>query len=50
MIDIDQKSVEDEDICARIQSYENLMQSRTLEWAAINTGSWNREGLEHLAQ
>lgn len=49
MIDIDQKSAEDEDICAHIQSYENLMQSRTLEWAAINTGSWNRAGLEQLA-
>lgn len=40
---------DDHDICARISSLEAEMQQRTLEWARINTGSWNREGLELLA-
>jgi glutamate carboxypeptidase len=36
-------------ICEDIAAMENAMQSRTLEWARINTGSWNKEGLDQLA-
>ena len=49
MAELSIKTKEDEAICDRILDLENPMQSRTFEWAEINTGSWNRDGLEHLA-
>ncbi|MEQ8559221.1 MAG: hydrolase [Henriciella sp.] len=49
MTDLTQKTSEDEAICERIADAEERMQSRTLDWAKINTGSWNRAGLDKLA-
>lgn len=43
------KTSEDEAICERIADAENRLKQRTLDWAAINTGSHNRAGLETLA-
>lgn len=34
---------------ALLREREALMLARTLEWAAINTGSWNAEGLNRFA-
>lgn len=36
-------------ICEEIAAMEDVMQTRTLEWARINTGSWNKDGLDLLA-
>ena len=36
-------------ICEDIAAMDDIMKSRTLEWARINTGSWNKEGLDQLA-
>lgn len=49
MVDLSLKTPEDEAICARIAELESDMQARTFEWAKINTGSWNRAGLDQLA-
>lgn len=49
MIDLSQKTSEDDAICERVSDLQISMQSRTFEWAKINTGSWNREGLDSLA-
>lgn len=43
------KTKDDDAICERIVDMETSMQSRTFKWAEINTGSWNKEGLEKLA-
>ena len=42
MTDLTLKTSEDEAVCERIADAEARMQERTLDWAAINTGSWNR--------
>lgn len=49
MADLSIKTPEDEAICQRIAALEAEMQARTFEWAEINTGSWNRAGLDTLA-
>ncbi|MEQ9314555.1 MAG: hydrolase [Henriciella sp.] len=49
MTDLAIKTSEDEAVCARIADAEERLQKRTLEWAAINTGSHNRAGLDELA-
>lgn len=49
MTDLTAKTSEDEAICERVADAEERMQSRTFEWAKINTGSWNRAGLDKLA-
>lgn len=49
MVDLSQKTSEDEAICERISDAQTAMQARTFDWAEINTGSWNREGLDLLA-
>lgn len=49
MVDLSLKTPEDEAICARIADLESVMQARMFEWAKINTGSWNRAGLDELA-
>ncbi|WP_084399601.1 hydrolase [Henriciella aquimarina] len=49
MTDLTKKTSEDEAVCERIADAEKRMQSRTLEWAEINTGSWNKAGLDALA-
>lgn len=49
MTDLSVRTPEDEAICERVLALEETMQSRTLDWARINTGSWNRDGLEALA-
>ena len=49
MAHLSTKTRDDEAICERVTDLENTMQSRTLDWAKINTGSWNREGLDELA-
>ncbi|MDJ0920626.1 MAG: hydrolase [Henriciella sp.] len=49
MIDLSVKTREDHALCEHVASLEDKMQSRTLDWARINTGSWNREGLLELA-
>ncbi len=49
MVDLSIKTADDEAICERIVDLEAAMQARTFDWARINTGSWNRDGLELLA-
>ena len=49
MTEISDLNRADEDICERVKAAEAEMQARALSWAGINTGSWNREGLESLA-
>ncbi len=49
MTDLAIKTSDDEAVCARIADAENDIKQRMLDWSAINTGSWNREGLERLA-
>ncbi|MEM7328523.1 MAG: hydrolase [Pseudomonadota bacterium] len=49
MVDLSHKTSEDEAICERVTDLKAAMQSRTFDWAKINTGSWNREGLVALA-
>lgn len=49
MAQLSTKTRDDEAICERVADLESCMQSRTLDWARINTGSWNREGLDELA-
>lgn len=49
MVDLSIKTSEDEAVCDRILDLQTDMQARTFEWAKINTGSWNRAGLDVLA-
>ncbi|MHA7901116.1 MAG: hydrolase [Henriciella sp.] len=49
MTDLSVKTKDDEAICERIADLDSNMKSRTFDWAKINTGSWNRDGLETLA-
>lgn len=49
MVDLSQRTSEDDAICERVSDLQTPMQSRTFEWAKINTGSWNRKGLDSLA-
>ncbi len=49
MTDLMTKTAADEDICARVAEDETPMQTRMLDWARTNTGSWNAAGLERLA-
>lgn len=49
MVDLSIKTADDEAICERIVDLEAAMKARTFDWAKINTGSWNRAGLEALA-
>lgn len=49
MVDLSLKTSNDEAICERILSFKDIMQSRTFAWAEINTGSWNKAGLDKLA-
>lgn len=49
MVDLSLKTSEDEAICERISDLQTTMQARAFEWAKINTGSWNRTGLDTLA-
>lgn len=49
MTDLTTKTSNDEAICEQLADAESRMQSRTLDWARINTGSWNRAGLDALA-
>ena len=49
MVDLSLKTSNDEAICERILSLKDKMQSRTFTWAEINTGSWNKAGLDKLA-
>lgn len=44
-----EKTSEDIAICERISELDSAMKARTLAWAKINTGSWNRTGLDTLA-
>ncbi|MEM7491749.1 MAG: hydrolase [Pseudomonadota bacterium] len=49
MTDLTIRTLEDNNICTRVEALEEAMQSRTFDWARINSGSWNREGLDKLA-
>lgn len=49
MVDLSLKTSEDDAICERISDLQADMQARTFDWAKINTGSWNRAGLDTLA-
>lgn len=49
MTDLINRTSEDDAICSRVAALEEAMQTRTIDWAEINTGSWNREGLDQLA-
>lgn len=49
MVDLSIKTADDEAICGRVADLEAAMQARTFDWVKINTGSWNRGGLEQLA-
>lgn len=46
---LDQKTAEDDAICERLAALGPIMRERAIEWARINTGSWNRAGLDTLA-
>ncbi len=49
MTNLSQLNQDDADICTRVAALEQPMQSRTLDWARVNTGSWNSAGLQALA-
>nr|WP_070959481.1 hydrolase [Hyphomonas sp. Mor2] len=49
MVELSQKTSEDEAVCERVSDLQESMQARTFNWAEINTGSWNRAGLDVLA-
>jgi len=49
MVDLSIKSADDVRICTAIDALEQEMLERTLNWSKINTGSWNRAGLDALA-
>ena len=49
MVDLSVKTKEDEAVCERVLGLQSQMQDRTFKWAEINTGSWNRKGLDALA-
>ena len=49
MTDLSVRTSQDDAVCDRVTALEGAMQTRTLDWARINTGSWNREGLDLLA-
>lgn len=49
MADLSVKTKEDEAVCERVLGLQSQMQDRTFKWAEINTGSWNRGGLDVLA-
>ena len=49
MVDLSVKTREDEAVCERVLGLQSQMQDRAFKWAEINTGSWNREGLDVLA-
>ncbi|MCH2457170.1 MAG: M20/M25/M40 family metallo-hydrolase, partial [Henriciella sp.] len=49
MTDLGKKNSEDEAVCERVAAAEDEMASRMLDWASINTGSWNADGLKTLA-
>ncbi|NQY98288.1 MAG: hydrolase [Henriciella sp.] len=49
MVDLSIKTADDEAICERVAELEAAMQTRTFDWAKVNSGSWNRDGLEALA-
>ena len=49
MVDLSLKTSEDEAVCERVSDLQDAMQARTFEWAEINTGSWNRAGLDVMA-
>ncbi|GAB5457578.1 MAG: hydrolase [Henriciella sp.] len=44
-----QMTSEDIAICEMVSGLDAEMKDRTLDWAGINTGSWNRKGLDTLA-
>ena len=49
MIDLSINDSNDTALCEWLDAYVGAMQSRTLEWAGVNTGSWNKDGLDKLA-
>lgn len=49
MHDLSEKNELDHAICERVVDLDAAMQARTLDWARINTGSWNKDGLDALA-
>ena len=49
MIDLSTLSKEDEAARERLEARASDMISQTKQWAGINTGSWNIEGLKQLA-
>ncbi len=49
MIDLSELTATDSAALAHIETRQNAMLDRVLDWAAINTGSWNVEGLKALA-
>ena len=46
---LSEKTHHDQAICERVSDLDSAMQARTLDWARINTGSWNKDGLDTLA-
>ena len=49
ILNISSKKPEDEAALALIETRRDAMISQTIEWAKINTGSWNAEGLQTFA-
>ena len=49
MTDLDHLTDEDRAACDRLQDRAAAMLERTLDWARINTGSWNTAGLKQFA-
>jgi len=49
-LQLDQLSKEDQDILSHLSGKQAMMIERTVSWAKVNTGSWNRSGLDQLSK
>ncbi|MEM6535315.1 MAG: hydrolase [Pseudomonadota bacterium] len=49
MMTIRDLTVSDQALCDAVDGLADDMLARTLDWSAINTGSWNKDGLDALA-
>jgi len=49
MTDLSNLSTDDRSAIERLQDAAGAMQSRTVNWSGVNTGSWNTDGLKTFA-
>lgn len=50
LLRLDELSIEDQDALNFLADKQVMMTERTIDWARINTGSWNRAGLQEMSQ